>query len=457
VKLISGRELEKANMKFLGLQFKQKKTRPAVDRSQRNRNATPVSSWPLTFNDAHSPALRLPSPFVSLHNRLPLRLQAKLTINEPGDQYEHEADRVAEQVMRMPDPAIRLQRKCGCGGSAMSADSCEECASTKVQRHAAGDGVRARAPAIVHDVLRSAGLTLDGSTRAFFENRFQRNFSDVRIHTDGRAADSAAAVNALAYTVGRHVVFGSGQFAPSTNRGRQLLAHELTHVIQQERHPEHSGDLPVGPVNDPREQQAEHNARSRGTGTLSSVEGVPSATLQRIGPAAAVGLGVAAFAAGFGAAYGIDYAMMTRERALRYGQELDTLYPGWLSALPPCPCAYPCATNTPLWVQDPGDLPTYHPGAAFSCRSTAAATGGSRHGQQCTYDRQRRLITSGPGAGTPDVYSPSGYLGPINLPYHHVYDVKTWRELEWATYNQYWRPDNRLGCPALDSRQSSAA
>jgi hypothetical protein len=89
----------------------------------------------------------------------------------------------------------------------------------------------------VHEVLRSPGQPLDPAIRAFFESRFGHDFSQVRVHTDGQAAESVRAVNALAYTVGRNVVFGAGQYAPGTAIGRRLLAHELAHVIQQSQGP----------------------------------------------------------------------------------------------------------------------------------------------------------------------------------------------------------------------------
>jgi hypothetical protein len=92
-------------------------------------------------------------------------------------------------------------------------------------------------PLIVHEVLRSPGQPLDPAIRAFFESRFGHDFSQVRVHTDGQAAESVRAVNALAYTVGRNVVFGAGQYAPGTAIGRRLLAHELAHVIQQSQGP----------------------------------------------------------------------------------------------------------------------------------------------------------------------------------------------------------------------------
>jgi Domain of unknown function (DUF4157) len=88
-------------------------------------------------------------------------------------------------------------------------------------------------PPIVDDVLRSPGQPLDGQSRAFFEPRFGMDFSTVRIHTDGKSAESAQAVNAQAYAVGRDIVFNSGKYVPQSSAGRQILAHELAHVVQQ--------------------------------------------------------------------------------------------------------------------------------------------------------------------------------------------------------------------------------
>ena len=172
-------------------------------------------------------------------------LQAKLTINQPGDNYEQEADRVAGTVMRMPDPNARsapeitplsqspLQR-CSCGALS-SSGQCDDCASKDrdLQRTAVGPATAETAPSLVDQVLQGSGQPLDKSTRAFMESRFGQNFADVRIHTGPRAGDSARAVNALAYTVGKNVVFATGQYSPQTDAGRRLLAHELTHTLQQ--------------------------------------------------------------------------------------------------------------------------------------------------------------------------------------------------------------------------------
>src|SRR6266498_1033707 len=128
-----------------------------------------------------------------------------------------------------------LQRKCACGGTPGPDGECAACKAKRLglQRRAANQAEPATAPPIVHEVLRAPGRPLDTATRAFMEPRFGHDFSGVRVHTDARAAESARAVNALAYTVGRDVVFGTGQYAPGTGEGKGLLAHELTHVVQQ--------------------------------------------------------------------------------------------------------------------------------------------------------------------------------------------------------------------------------
>jgi hypothetical protein len=132
-----------------------------------------------------------------------------------------------------PSPFGTLQRKCACGGSGGSGGGCEECKKKTLQRRAATTGEPATAPPIVHDVLRSPGQPLDASTRAFMEPRFGHDFSKVRIHTDSRADESAGQVNALAYTVGEHIVFRASQYNPVSKEGKLLLAHELSHVLQQ--------------------------------------------------------------------------------------------------------------------------------------------------------------------------------------------------------------------------------
>ena len=166
-----------------------------------------------------------------------LVLQRRLAISQPGDVFEQEADRVADQVMRMPEPAV--QRSCaGCAAGA----PCDECADEDphlMRRAASADAVGPTAPPGVMQGL-GAGQPLDSGARAYFEPRFGADFTRVRVHTGTAADTSARSVNALAFAVGGDVVFGAGQYAPGTSAGRRLLAHELTHVLQQRGAPEPS-------------------------------------------------------------------------------------------------------------------------------------------------------------------------------------------------------------------------
>ena len=163
---------------------------------------------------------------------VPLFLQPKLAISQPGDPFEQEADRVADQVMRMPEPVV--QRQCAaCAAGGPLCPACEE-DSAMVSRKASGQA-GTEIPAAVHSTVGSSGAPLPASTRAFFEPRFGMDLGHVRVHTDGEAQQSARDVNALAYTVGSHVVFGTGRYFPQTEAGSRLLAHELAHVVQHRR------------------------------------------------------------------------------------------------------------------------------------------------------------------------------------------------------------------------------
>jgi hypothetical protein len=163
--------------------------------------------------------------------------QAKLVIGRISDPLEHEADRVADQVMRTAGPAFVAIS----GGSTQISRKCAVCEAKekeeeeKVQRKpAAPEDAVGEAPAIVHEVLRSPGQPLDSVTRSFFEPRFGRTLSHIRVHTDAAAAASARAISARAYTRGAHIVFAGGSYQTATATGRHLLAHELAHTAQQE-------------------------------------------------------------------------------------------------------------------------------------------------------------------------------------------------------------------------------
>jgi hypothetical protein len=135
-----------------------------------------------------------------------------------ADLYEREADEVAERIMRTPE-----------SGQPDEGPKSEH--TTALQANYTGQ-VSAMPPNI-RDVLGAPGEALEPMTRGFMEQRFGRNFGQVRVHTDTRAAESARAVNARAYTVGQNIVFAENHYAPGTDSGKNLLAHELTHVLQQ--------------------------------------------------------------------------------------------------------------------------------------------------------------------------------------------------------------------------------
>lgn len=182
-------------------------------------------------------------------------IQPKLSIGAPDDIYEKEADAMADKVMRMPMPSQvnflstnnTFQRKCA---------HCEE-EEKQLQKKGTGTDSNVTAPPIVHDVLNSsAGKSLDAGTRAFMEPRFNYDFSSVKVHDNDLAAKSANSINALAYTSGNNVVFNSGQYNTSSDSGKRLLAHELTHVVQQEgmksaiQKQDGEGTASTGPVAD---------------------------------------------------------------------------------------------------------------------------------------------------------------------------------------------------------------
>ena len=169
---------------------------------------------------------------VPAHTNAAGAMQAKLAVNRPGDSHEQEADSVADNVLGMTEP--RSRRACACGGA------CPKCSN----RNGVGERIQAKpahandagagaAPRSVEETLSSHGQPLDSAARDFFEPRFGRDFSGVRVHTDASAAESARAINARAYTLGSHIVFGQGEYEPGTHGGARLLAHELTHVVQQ--------------------------------------------------------------------------------------------------------------------------------------------------------------------------------------------------------------------------------
>jgi len=198
-------------------------------------------------------------------------IQPKLTVSHPNDIHEQEADRVADEVMRMPDAVMqrqpleeeeqkvqtkpiatqitplvqrvapleeeeKLQAKANIGVAPSLAQRQPEKEEEELVQAEALSG---RTPEVSSKIegrisaLQGGGRPLSNDVRGYMEPRFGADFSPVRIHTDAEAAETAGAVNALAFTVGRDIVFGAGQYAPESKSGKSLLAHELTHVLQQ--------------------------------------------------------------------------------------------------------------------------------------------------------------------------------------------------------------------------------
>ena len=160
-------------------------------------------------------------------------VQANLTISQPGDPDEEEADRVADQVMSGA-PIGTVQRKClACAAGETPCPKCEE-EETVHLKEKAGQVTKATPP--LHSQIasfRGGGQPLPPPVRAFFEPRFGRDFSKVRVHTGSSAAESASAIQARAFTSGQDIVFGAREFDPQNREGQKLLSHELVHVVQQ--------------------------------------------------------------------------------------------------------------------------------------------------------------------------------------------------------------------------------
>lgn len=211
----------------------------SLDRGPTAEPANPASDWVQTETQifgAGSPGIP-PAHFdlsrIHIHPPAAGTSSPKLPVNRPGDEYEQEADRVADRVMRMPEaPVSPVAAPPPVSRKSVDGDDSDE--EEKLQRSPlAAETAVTVAPASVREVLRSPGQPLEAGARRFLEDRFGREFAHVRVHADATAGQSADAVHARAYTVGSHIVFGGGWYAPASPEGRRLLAHELTHVVQQ--------------------------------------------------------------------------------------------------------------------------------------------------------------------------------------------------------------------------------
>jgi len=211
-----------------------------------------------------------------------------------------------------------VQRQCACGQHTASGGECEDCKKKQVSllRHSAGPAGQSAIPPVVHQVVGSSGRPLSAGARDFMEPRFGHDFSGVRVHTDDHASESARAVNAFAYTVGDHIAFQTGHYDPASSRGRRLLAHELTHVVQNRRHDTqfHRSSKEVSDPGDASEREAARVSDGIVSGGPGEVAQGSSAVLHRdigdvakdigigaaiAGGAGLIGLGIAALAGAF--------------------------------------------------------------------------------------------------------------------------------------------------------------
>jgi hypothetical protein len=169
--------------------------------------------------------------------------QAKIEIGRPNDKFEQEADRIADKIMKIEEP--RAQRLCSQCEDNLRRQSLEEQGNiqakrVEVQTTEATPDLESRISA-----MWSSGHPLPAVQRSFMERRFGANFANVRVHTDSNAAQLSKELNAEAFTHGKDVYFGGGKYNPGTSTGNRLLAHELTHVVQQggaslQRFPNHN-------------------------------------------------------------------------------------------------------------------------------------------------------------------------------------------------------------------------
>ncbi len=196
-------------------------------------------------------------------------IHAKLTVSQPEDPEEREADAVSDRIMRSHAGPAAAASTCSCSNEEEMCDECRQRHTAAIMRKEAGPGLPSVSHGVLNRMRQSAGHPLDISTRSLFESRLGRDFGGVRVHTDSSAESSASALRANAYALGSDIFFAAGKYAPGTKEGRRLLAHEITHTVQHS----HSGGqtaesilsrqhVAVGRTRDPLEAEADRVADS---------------------------------------------------------------------------------------------------------------------------------------------------------------------------------------------------
>ena len=233
---------------------KESKSDHSVFRKQENSKSS--------LNKQNSPAQDILNLHQTIGNQAVQRLfesgfiQGKLTVGKPNDKYEQEADRVADEVMRMPEPQVQRQNEEDEEEEMIQAKPVgeqitplvqrqvepaeeEEAEPEKEEEETIQAKVEGQTPQVIPSLeskinaLQGGGQSLSKETRNFFEPRFGTDFSNVKIHTDSNANQLARSINARAFTRGNDVVFGGGEYSPENSGGKRLLGHELAHVVQQ--------------------------------------------------------------------------------------------------------------------------------------------------------------------------------------------------------------------------------
>lgn len=215
------KSVESANSSAVDTHTEEKNASKLPGLTQVNLFAGAASSTPSPSNSAIQKKSEPPEQD-ELESAPDSSIQTKLTIGQSGDKYEQEADRMAAQVVSMPEPTV--QRSTSPLVSFMK--------TSRIQRKETSPAASTQFEQQLNQT-KGNGADLDKNTRSFMEPRFGADFSHVRVHTDATAVQMNREVNAQAFTYGNDIYFNSGKYSPHSTTGKELLAHELTHVIQQ--------------------------------------------------------------------------------------------------------------------------------------------------------------------------------------------------------------------------------
>jgi len=204
--------------------------------AEHGKGTAPHARSPIQPQPATHPAMEMQQQAGNQAMQQLLRagiIHAKLSISQPDDPEEREADHVADRIMRSHAGPGAVASSCSCSGNEEMCDECKQKKTASISRKAGGNNAAAAGHPVMHQLPRSTGHPLDKATRSFFEPRFGHDFSQVRVHSGTVAASSARAIQAHAFAAGNDIYFAAGKYSPETDTGRKLLAHELTHVVQK--------------------------------------------------------------------------------------------------------------------------------------------------------------------------------------------------------------------------------